>query len=77
MSADALDVNLLDIVGLDAGVGIAVGHGWNGSADSCQGGPVRIRGGSSGERWRSGPVRSLMATVLRRALVGGRHRAGQ
>jgi hypothetical protein len=70
-SVDALDVNLLDVVGLDAGVGVAVGHDRNGSADSGQGGPVRIRGGSSGERWRSGPVRSLMAGVLRRAGPAG------
>ena len=53
MSADALDVNLLDVVGLDAG-GVAVGPGQNGSADSGQGGPVRIRGGSRTERWRTG-----------------------
>jgi hypothetical protein len=32
MSADALDVNLLDVVGLDAGAGVAVGYGWSGSA---------------------------------------------
>jgi hypothetical protein len=57
--------------------GVAVGRGRNGSADSGQGGPVRIRGGSSGERWRSGPVRSLMAAVLRRAEAGGRRRAGR
>ena len=67
MSADILDVDLLDVVGLDVGVGVAVGRNRNGSAVSGQGGPVRSRGGSSGERWRSGPVRSLMAAVLRRA----------
>jgi hypothetical protein len=38
---------------------------------------VRIRGGSSTEWWRSGPVRSLMAAVLRRAgLAGGAGRTG-
>ena len=47
MSADALVVDLLDVVGLDVGVGVADGPGRNGSADSGQGGPVRIRGGSS------------------------------
>jgi hypothetical protein len=74
---DALVVNLLGVGALVAGVGVVVGRGRNGSADSGQGGPVRIRGGSSGERWRSGPVRSLMAAVLRRAgPAGGAGQAG-
>jgi hypothetical protein len=61
---------------LIGGVGVAVGRGRNGSADPGQGGPVRIRGGSSGERWRSGLVRSRsMGAVLRRAPAGGRRRA--
>lgn len=66
VSVDAL---IIDNLVVDAPVvGVADGHGRNGSADSDQGGPVRIRGGSSAERWRSGPVRSwLMAGVLRRA----------
>jgi hypothetical protein len=52
---------------LGVGAGVADGHVRNGVADTGQGGAVRIRGGSSGEQWRSGPVRSLMAGVLRRA----------
>src|SRR5262249_24413390 len=71
MSAEVLVVNLLDVVGLDAGVGVAVERNRNGSADSGEGGPVRVRGGSTGERWRSRPVRSLMAGVLRRAGPAG------
>jgi hypothetical protein len=67
MPADALVVNLLDLGAPVVGVDVAVGRGRNGSADAGQGGPVRIRGGSITERWRSGPVRSLMAAVLRRA----------
>src|SRR5262249_34485891 len=52
LSVNALVVNLV-VVALVVDASVAVG-----SADSGQGGPVRIRGGSSGERWRSGPVRS-------------------
>jgi hypothetical protein len=66
---DAFAVGLGVAEGLNAleiGVVVAVGHGRDGSADSGQGGPVRIRGGSSGERWRSGPVRSLMAQTQHR-----------
>jgi hypothetical protein len=53
MSAGAWVVNLLDAGVLVVGVGVAVGHGRSRSADSGQGGPVRSRGGSSTERWRS------------------------
>jgi hypothetical protein len=61
VSVDTLVVNPLDVVALVVGAGVAVGRGRNGSADSGQGGPVRSRGGSSTERWRSGPVRSLIS----------------
>jgi hypothetical protein len=54
MSAGALVVEVLNASVLV--VGVVVGRGRNGSADSGQGGSVRIRGGSRTERWRSGPV---------------------
>jgi hypothetical protein len=48
VSVGALVFEVLNAGVLD--VGVAVGRGRNGSADSGQGGPVRIRGGSRAER---------------------------
>src|SRR5262249_23255332 len=63
----ALVVNLLGFSALVVDAGVAVG-----SADSSQCGPMRVRGGASGERWRSGPVRSRSnGGLARRAATGG------
>jgi hypothetical protein len=62
VSVSASVVNLLEVDGLVAG--IAVGHGRNGSADAGQGGPVRVRGGSSAGRTQAGTVLAVLRGFL-------------